>query len=439
MRSSKTFILLFLTLVATLNFIDRQIIYVFAPFIQKDLGLSNTELGFLLGPAFAIVYMFSAFPFAALADRFKRVNVLAFAIAMWSAFTAFTGLAKGFHALAIARMGVGIGEAGASPASQSMIADLYPRHKRATALAVIALAVPLGVMLANFIAAALIGEDTAQINWRRTFILLGVFGLAIALLFKLLIGEPKRGASDGLARAAKSVKPSFLSDLAVLMQLPSWWLMCLGVAFGSFVAWSFAGFQTKFILTLEPEVDFRRVLIAIGLINGIAYSLSTYLGAKLTDILSRRTIRAYGYIPLIAVLCALPLAIASFQAESVTMHLIYIFAFLLFLGAYLGPTSAIVQTLAPIHIRATSAALYGFITTAIALASGPLVSGIAIDYLLKSHSRLDAIRLAMSGVSFAFLLSALCFIGVIIFLPRDWKAAQMRNAANADEAIDIFD
>ncbi len=431
MRSSKTFILLFLTLVATLNFIDRQIIYVFAPFIQKDLQLSNTELGFLMGPAFAIVYMFSAFPFAALADRFKRVNVLAFAIAMWSGFTVLTGLSKGFQALAIARMGVGVGEAGASPASQSMIADMYPKHKRATALAIIALAVPLGVMLANFIAAALIGEDTTHINWRRIFILLGVVGLVVAFLFKLIVREPKRGASDGLDKLADAVKPSFFSDLTALMQFPSWWLMCLGVAFGSFVAWSFAGFQTKFILALEPKVDFRRVLIAIGIINGVAYSLSTFFGAKLTDIWSRKNIRAYGYIPLIAVICALPLAIASFQAPSVNLHLIYIFAFLLFLGAYLGPTAALVQTLAPVHIRATSAAMYGFITTAIALASGPLVSGILIDRLLKTHSNLEAIRLAMSSVSFAFVLSALCFIGVIIFLPNDWKRAQAHNAENA--------
>ena len=149
-KNYRTFALILLTVVYGFNFIDRQIVGILAPFIQKDLGLTNSELGLLIGLAFAIFYTLVAIPIAWLADRYNRVNILSIALATWSGFTALTGLAGNFIQIGIARMGVGIGEAGGSPPSHSIISDMYPKEERASALGVYSMGIPLGIMAAYF-------------------------------------------------------------------------------------------------------------------------------------------------------------------------------------------------------------------------------------------------------------------------------------------------
>ena len=186
-KQYRTFALLLLTLVYGFNFIDRQIMGILAPFIQKDLGLTNTELGLLIGLAFAVFYTFVAIPIAWLADRFNRVNILSIALATWSAFTALTGLANNFVQVALARMGVGIGEAGGSPPSHSIISDMYPKEERASALGVYSMGIPLGIMAAYFVTASLMDVSEDQVNWRQIFIFLGLTGIALAVVVKVSI------------------------------------------------------------------------------------------------------------------------------------------------------------------------------------------------------------------------------------------------------------
>ena len=149
----RNFVLVLLTLVYGFNFIDRQIVGILAPFIQKDLGLTNTEMGLLTGLLFAALYTVVAIPIAWLADRYNRVNILTIALATWSGFTALFGLAGNFFQIGLARMGVGIGEAGGSPASHSLISDLYAKEERAGALGIYSMGIPLGIMAAYFVAA----------------------------------------------------------------------------------------------------------------------------------------------------------------------------------------------------------------------------------------------------------------------------------------------
>ena len=153
-KGYRTFVLILLTIVYGFNFIDRQIVGILAPFIQEDLSLTNTELGLLIGLAFAVFYTTVAIPIAWLADRYNRVNILSIALATWSGFTALTGLATNFVQIGLARMGVGIGEAGGSPPSHSIISDMYPKEERASALGVYAMGIPIGVMAAYFVTAA---------------------------------------------------------------------------------------------------------------------------------------------------------------------------------------------------------------------------------------------------------------------------------------------
>ena len=218
-KGYRTFVLILLTIVYGFNFIDRQIVGILAPFIQADLNLTNTELGLLIGLAFAILYTTVAIPIAWLADRYNRVNILSIALATWSGFTALTGLATNFVQIGLARMGVGVGEAGGSPPSHSIISDMYPKEERASALGVYAMGIPIGIMAAYFVTAALIGASSDDVNWREIFVFLGITGILLAVVVKLTIREPIRGAMefDGHRVIVKPVSYTHLTLPTILL------------------------------------------------------------------------------------------------------------------------------------------------------------------------------------------------------------------------------
>lgn len=475
----RTFALLLLTLVYGFNFIDRQIVGILAPFIQADLGLTNTQLGLLIGLAFAAFYTVMGIPLAFLADKMNRVTLLSVALAVWSGFTALTGFSQNFLHIALARIGVGVGEAGGSPPSHSMISDFYAKEERAGALGIYSLGIPLGIMSAYFFTAILLGSDPTTVDWRRIFIILGVSGIILAVIVKLVIKEPVRGAMESshsrtsgylplnqtltalktpiklimlaaiLAFIGAGILYNFLNILAaiiiliavmlilfvsvqpgvkVLVSIPSWWWMCFGIAFASFASYALSGFQTKYLRLLDPEFNFRTIVIWIGIINGTFYVAGTYFGAKLVDWRAKKNIRAYGIIPAISIIVALPLAIMAFYVPTVAVHLILGAALQLCLGVYLGPSFAIAQTLAPVSIRAMSTALFFFILNMIALGGGPTFAGIMIDvFLSQGNSELIATRFAMWCTFVAFVISIIFYLLVSKTLPKDWAEAEIRN------------
>ena len=429
-KQYRTFALLLLTLVYGFNFIDRQIMGILAPFIQKDLGLTNTELGLLIGLAFAVFYTFVAIPIAWLADRFNRVNILSIALATWSAFTALTGLANNFVQVALARMGVGIGEAGGSPPSHSIISDMYPKEERASALGVYSMGIPLGIMAAYFVTASLMDVSEDQVNWRQIFIFLGLTGIALAVIVKLVLKEPVRGAME-LSSGTTISKPPFLESLKVLMRIPAWWAMCFGIAFGSFVSYAKSAFQTKYLVTLDPSFDFQTLVIILGIMNGTTYAGGAFFGARLADRWGKKDIRAYGWLPAIAMLLCLPVGIIGWWVDSVEMHLVFATFALLLLGIYLGPSFAIAQTLAPIHMRAMSTALFFFILNMIALGGGPTFAGWLMDVFGNNYNEIESIRYSLTVTTCVFIPSVISFLLVSKFLPKDWKVAEERNLTQA--------
>lgn len=425
-KSYRTLVLILLTTVYGFNFIDRQIVGILAPFIQEDLNLTNTELGLLIGLAFAIFYTTVAIPIAWLADRYNRVNILSLALATWSGFTALTGLATNFIQIGLARMGVGIGEAGGSPPSHSIISDMYPKEERASALGVYSMGIPLGIMAAYFITAALIGTSSQDVNWREIFVFLGVTGILLAIIVKLVIREPVRGAME-FNDKRELAKPPFIESLKILLRIPAWWAMCFGIAFGSYVSYSKSAFHTKYLVTLDPSFDFQTLVIILGIVNAVTYAGGAFFGARLADSWGKKDIRAYGWLPAISMALCLPLGIAAWWSASVEANLIFTSLFLVFMGIYLGPSFAIAQTLAPIHMRAMSTALFFFILNMIGLGLGPSISGWMIDMFNEDYGDVESIRYAMSVTSLVFIPSIISFLVVARKLPKDWAEAEKNN------------
>ena len=421
----RSFVLVLLTVVYGFNFIDRQIVGILAPFIQEDLNLTNTQLGLLIGFAFALFYTVIAIPIAWLADRYSRVNILSIALATWSGFTALTGMASNFWQIGMARMGVGIGEAGGSPPSHSIISDMYPKEERAGALGFYAMGIPFGIMAAYFATASLMGTG-GDVDWRRIFIFLGITGIVLAGVVKLTLREPVRGAQE-LDGGTVVKKLPFVESLKSLLKIPAWWAICFGIAFGSFVSYASSAFQTKFLIALDPSFDFKTMVILLGIMNGTTYAGGAFFGAKLADKWGAKTIRAYGWLPAIAMTVCLPLGIWSYWVQSVEANLFLSTVYFLFIGIYLGPSFAIAQTLAPINMRAMSTALFFFILNMVALGGGPTFAGWLIDVFKSDYNELEAMRMAMTVTHLVFIPALISFLVVSRILPRDWKAAETRN------------
>ena len=429
-RHYRTLVLVLLTLIYAFNFIDRQIIGILSPFIQADLGLSNSQLGLLKGFLFALFYTVIGLPIAWLADRYNRVNIVSIALATWSGFTALTGMANSFLTIGLARMGVGVGEAGGSPPSHSIISDLYPKEERAAALGFYSLGIPLGLGFAYLLTGFLLGNPDNGMSWRTLLIALGLTGIGLAVLTRLIVREPERGIQERTGQSNIKQRP-FAEALKTLLSIPSWWAMCLGIAFASFTGYAISTWQMDYLLPFDgaqtAPVGFKNIMYILAFSNCVIYGAGTYFGGWLTQKMAKRSVSYYGYVPAVSLLICLPLVILAFWVSTSLLHLIVGGVLLFFLGMYLGPSFAIAQTLAPINMRAMSTAIFFLVLNLIALGGGPTSVGFLADYFKEAHGQVHAIRLSLTIVSFMLVASVVCFLIVAKTLPKDWAVAEKRN------------
>ncbi|WP_371397886.1 spinster family MFS transporter [Fretibacter rubidus] len=425
----RTMVLLLLTLIYAFNFIDRQIIGILSPFIMEDLGLSNSQMGLLKGFLFALFYTVVGIPIAWLADRYNRTNIVCISLAVWSGFTALTGIANSFLSIGLARMGVGIGEAGGSPPSHSIISDMYNKDERSGALAIYALGIPLGLGFAYFVAGYALGNPGSDFDWRNLLIILGASGIALAVITRILVREPVRGAQEKAKKDA--IEIPFKTALKTLLSIPSWWAMCFGIALASFVGYAVSAWQIDYLLPFDGSQEnpfgFQKMMYILALANMIFYGGGTFFGGALAQKLAGKSVSYYALVPAVSILICIPLVIAAFWVPSTALHLVFGAILLFFLGMYLGPSFAIAQTLAPINMRAMSTALFFLILNLIALGGGPTAVGFLADAFKEAHGQVHAIRLAITICTFALVLSAISFFIAAKVLPRDWAAAQSRN------------
>ena len=376
-----------LVVLYVINYVDRQILSVLLEPIKLDLGVSDTAMGLLTGLAFALFYTTAGIPIARLADRGSRRNVIIVGVLVWSAMTALCGLARNFSQLALARVGVGVGEATLSPTAHSLLSDAFPPERRATALAIYNIGGNVGIML-GFMLGGFVGE---ALGWRTTFLVVGLPGLAMAVVVRLMLKEPARGALEGVPDDPH--EPSVREVFRYMAGQTTFRHLCLSSAFYAFAAYGFTIWGATFMIRVHG-MSLTEIGLAMGLIQGLGGGLGTYLGGMLADRLARRDKRALVYVPAVGGALALPfLAIFLFSPDRNVSLAGYGVA-MVFSVFFVGPSYAVAQGLARLRMRAQAAAWLMFSINLIGLGIAPLVVGILNDALASTYGA-SAIRYSL--------------------------------------------
>jgi MFS family permease len=410
-------LLFILLLVYILNFLDRQIVNILAEPIKRDLGLSDTQLGLLAGPAFAVFYAVLGIPIARYADkaRTNRVWLISVCLAIWSAMTAICGVAQNFLQLALARIGVGVGEAGCTPAAHSLIADSVPPEKRSSAIAFFGLGIPIGGLLGLIIG----GVVNDQYGWRAALMLVGAPGILLALVLPLLIRDPRRCADsaqfDTTASSAKTAL-SIKEAVREVFASKAYLYVFIAASFTAFLSYG-KGLWTISFFIRSHGLSTTEAGLAMAVALGISGIAGTWLGGKMADVFGKRDKRHILTLPAIGMAVAAPILFAGYWAEDWRVAVALLIVPTLLNAAYYGPAYGCVQGLVRPEARAIAASLVVFGQNLIGLGMGPLLFGILSDQLQPIAGD-ESVRWVLYGAAWLGLIPAFFF----------WRASLRLNA-----------
>ncbi|KCZ92139.1 major facilitator family transporter [Hyphomonas johnsonii MHS-2] len=422
----RTWMLGLLAAAYALNLLDRQIINIVAEPLKRDLGLSDAQLGAVTGLSFALLYSVVAVPIARVADRGNRVRVIGIAVLVWSAFTAASGAATNFVQLLAMRVGVGVGEAGCGPPSQSLIADEFPPEKRSSALAIFWLGAPVGAAL-GLVAGGLL---VSQIGWRWTVVAAGVPGLLVGALVLRTLRDPRLSR-----REAPPAPPPLKTVLGRLLSRRPFVLVMLGCGLLSFTNYASMAFAASFYLrvhkaqleTLSTSLGLEPIAIiglGLGLLGGAGGAIGAIVGGQLGNRLGSIDARWLVFISAIgSALCAAGY-FAMFSVPDVRASLCIFFIAGFFSNLWAGPGTLALQRLAEAPTRATALAINLFVSSAIGLGLGPFLIGILSDHFAAIQGEADGLRTALLCAPLAGLLSAACYFAASIGLRRQISLAE---------------
>ena len=391
-----------LFVVYVFNFVDRQILSIVSELIKKDLQLADWHLGLLSGFAFAAFYSTLGIPIARMADHRNRVNIIGASIVIWSAFTAVTGFAKGFWHLLIARIGVGVGEAGCSPPAYSIISDYFEPKKRATALSIYSMGVYGGGGLGF-----LIGGQVAHVyGWRVAFFAVGLPGLLVALIMKLTLREPPRGWSEPAAKPGPP--PPFMHVLRHLWSKPSFRHLSVAAGLHAFSSYGVSTFYANFFMrthgmTVSEVGAWLAVVVAAGGISG------TYLGGVACDRYFAKTqdTRWYLWIPAITLVIVVPMGWVVYSLDNKVTAMLLLIPYIALTAAYLGPSIASTHRLAGLRERALASAVLLLVLNFIGNGLGPTITG-TVSHLLNNwllEQGVDKAQAAADGLRWAIRIT----------------------------------
>ena len=392
---ARRYAMVILAVVYMFNFIDRQILAILLPAIRDEFQVGDTVLGLLTGTAFALFYVTLGIPIAQVADRWNRRNLLAAALAIWSGMTALSGLATNIWQLTLARIGVGVGEAGCSPPAHSMISDYYPPEQRSTAMGFYTLGISTGIMFA-YLAGGWVVENY---GWRQAFFIVGVPGLLLAVLVRLTVVEPERGASE--SRSDSGTNPTLARVLRFLLGRRSFVHMGVAAGLSAFVGYAVINFFPSFIVR-SFGMGLAELGVWLGIVIGIGGGIGFFGGGVIADHLGkhsrRKSFNFLGLSSLISAICY----IAVFMAPTATWALGMLFLPSAIANFYLATVLAQAQSLVSLRMRAVASAIVLLLINVIGLACGPLFTGMLSDVLRATFGD-ESMRYSLMVVSVVIL------------------------------------
>ena len=410
-QSSASLVLALLLLAYILNFLDRQMLGILAQPIKADLHLSDAQFGAIGGVAFALLYSALGIPLAYLADKTSRSAVVAGSLAVWSGFTALCGIAGGFGQLFLYRVGVGVGEAGGVAPAVALISDYFPPERRARAMAIYYLGVPIGLAGGTFIGAFI----AHAVSWRAAFLVMGIAGLVLAPVLRLLVRDPVRPSGSGERAPIGQVFP-------ILARKPAFWLLSFAASASSvcgygLALWTPSVMMRSFGLDLLSTGEFLASLLLVGGCVGV------FAGGWLADRFGGRDRGWYAKLPAIAWLLSIPAWGFGLFAPNLWVAWPLLLAGNAVNILWLSPVTTAVQHLVPRAMRSTAAASFLLINNLIGLGVGPWLMG-RISDALKGTYGADALRDAAAGCLAFYLLAALLMFGATRSLKTSWVADQ---------------
>jgi len=376
-----------LVVVYTFNFIDRQILSILLPAIKSEFVLNDWVLGFISGSAFALFYATLGIPIALIADRWNRRNLIALSLLIWSCMTALSGAAANITQLTLARIGVGVGEAGCSPPAHSIISDYYPPEQRSAAMGIYSLGISAGIMIAYLAG----GWVVQNIGWREALLIVGLPGILLAVIVRFTVKEPSRGMSEGLTDDGE--RASVLTVARLLASRKSFLHMSLGAGLASFGGYAVANFFPSFLVR-SHGMNPAEIGVYLGLILGIAGGLGFAGGGYVADHLGRRRQRLALWGVSAAMLLGWLFLFPIYLSDNTSLIIALFVVPSIFSNFYLATTFAQTQGLVGLRMRGVAAALVLFIINIIGLGLGPLVTGILSDFLVADFAH-DSMRYAL--------------------------------------------
>jgi MFS family permease len=396
------YVLALLFVVYVFNFIDRQILAILLEAIKADLGASDTAMGFLSGFAFALFYTFAGIPIARWADRGSRRSIIAAGLAVWSLMTAASGLARTFTQLALARVGVGIGEAAGSPPAHSLISDYFEPARRGTALSIYATGVYVGAMVA-YLAGGLI---VTYFDWRTAFLIVGLPGIPLALLVRYTIREPPRGLSEGGERRIDS--NTFAEVVRFLLARRSFVFIVIAASCQALSGYAVLAWGPTFLARVHG-MDSVAIGTWLGLIVGVGGGVGAFMGGALADRLGAHDQRWYMFLSALVSVLAVPFGVGFLLLGDPRLALLSFIPFYTLSAMYVGPMLSMTQGVVKLRMRATGSAILLFILNMIGLGAGPLLVGLLNDQLHAQFGA-GAIRYSLLVVVLVGGLASIFFL-----------------------------